>query len=85
MEREVELVPPVVKIGRDERSHLRLEADGVQRFHSVLELDGAELTLVDLGTLEGTALNGHKVHRAVVKAGDRITIGGFTLAVRTRS
>ncbi|MBI5514323.1 MAG: FHA domain-containing protein [Deltaproteobacteria bacterium] len=85
VERTVELQGPVVKIGSDAGAHLRLEATGVQRFHAVLELEGASATLVDLGTNEGTALNGERVHRAAVKSGDRITVGPLALTLGQRS
>jgi hypothetical protein len=73
--------PFVVGRGRD--AHLRLDTKSVSRQHCRLELDpetGA-LSLVDLGSQNGTLLNGRRVDRALLRSGDQVQIGLVAFAV----
>jgi hypothetical protein len=49
--------------------------DMVSRKHAKLTLGGPELTISDLGSTNGTFVNGEKVTSAPIKEGDRILIG----------
>ncbi|MFI7002238.1 FHA domain-containing protein [Nocardia sp. NPDC050175] len=59
---------------------------GVSRAHAMIHLDGAELTVTDLGSTNGTSVNGSdelipaKVPVAL-RSGDRIHLGGWTTIV----
>lgn len=76
----------MVKIGRLPTSHLRLEDDAIARMHAVLEVNGGEVRLVDLGSTTGTSVNGVPVQRSsLVKAGDRIELGPYTMFVELES
>lgn len=63
-------------IGRTSRMQLRLEDDGVSREHAKLTIteDGI-VNLVDLGSTNGTFLNGARIDVAIVREGDRIQVG----------
>lgn len=63
-------------IGRSSRALVRLEDDGVSREHAklVASNDGY-VNLVDLGSTNGTFVNGARVDVAIVREGDRIEIG----------
>lgn len=59
---------------------------GVSRAHAMIHLDGAELTVTDLGSTNGTSVNGSdelipaKVP-VPLRSGDRIHLGGWTTIV----
>ncbi len=76
--------PSVTKIGRGERCHISLDDPKVSRMHAVIERENDELTIVDLGSNEGTLVDGKKVTKARLVQGDRVAIGPFELEV-TRS
>ena len=45
----------IVKVGRDPRSHLRIDDEAASRMHAVVEVAGPEdVTLIDLGNEPGT-------------------------------
>lgn len=63
-------------IGRSSKAAVRLEDDGVSRQHAKLLLGEAGIVnLVDLGSTNGTFLNGSLVDVALVREGDRIELG----------
>jgi pSer/pThr/pTyr-binding forkhead associated (FHA) protein len=63
----------LTRIGRDEQNDLILHESSVSTFHAELVLleDGG-LQVVDLDSSNGTFVNGDRVNRAVLKAGDRL-------------
>ena len=67
-------------IGRSPKAQIALLDDEVSRLHASIQLEdrGGEprLSLVDLGSTNGTLLNGHPVvKRQVLSAGDKIRVG----------
>jgi diguanylate cyclase (GGDEF)-like protein len=68
-----------VEIGRSPACHLVLDADSVSRRHARIEWNGQEHQLVDLGSTNGTFLNGDRVKGGVLKDGDRVGIGKLQL------
>ena len=63
-------------IGRSSKAVVRLEDDGVSRQHAKLLLGEAGIVnLVDLGSTNGTFLNGSQIDVALVREGDRIELG----------
>ncbi len=77
------LTPGAVKtVGRTARADFILRAALVSRVHCRLTADASnQLVVEDLDSTNGTLLNGKRVKRAVVKAGDTITIGRTTFTV----
>jgi len=72
----------VIKIGSLSSCHLRLEGSGVSRIHAVIEVASpTEMTIIDLGSDNGTFVNGERVNKSPLKLGDRIGIGSVTLVV----
>jgi len=69
----------VVKIGRLASAHVKLEEPSVSRIHAVIDASGVDLQLIDMGSLEGTKLNGQPVSKASVAPGDVIEVGPYSL------
>ena len=76
------LTQDIVKVGKDPKSHLRVDDEAASRMHAVLEVASAsEITLIDLGNDPGTLLNGARVSKSLVKPGDQIQIGGTRIVL----
>ncbi|MFF8033673.1 MULTISPECIES: FHA domain-containing protein [unclassified Streptomyces] len=74
-----------LRIGRDPASGLRLSHGTVSRVHAELRHQGGMWVLRDLGSTNGTTVNGRRVvGAAVVREGDQVGFGQVTyrLAVR---
>ena len=79
LEREGDFV-----LGRSETCDLRLRGDKkVSTSHARLSHAGERFLLEDLGSTNGTFVNGERVHQAPLRSGDRIKIGGTLLVFRT--
>ncbi len=73
-----------LRIGRDPASGLRLTHDSVSRVHAELSRQGGLWILRDLGSTNGTTVNGRRViGAAVVREGDQVAFGrmAFRLSV----
>ncbi|WIG98377.1 adventurous gliding motility protein GltG [Myxococcus sp. SDU36] len=70
----------IIKIGRLSSAHLCLEDEKVSRIHSVIEVagDGA-MSIIDMGSVEGTYVNGKRVTKGFLSFGDEIRVGGTTI------
>lgn len=66
-------------VGRRPGSDIFLDHATVSRAHAVFERRGSEFRVQDLGSLNGTYVNGLDVNSAVLRTGDRIQIGKFTM------
>jgi two-component system, cell cycle response regulator len=64
-----------VDVGRGSSAGLILDADSVSRRHARIERMGGGHKIVDLGSTNGTYVNGVKVKEQLLKDGDRIGIG----------
>ena len=66
----------IVKVGKDPRSHLRVEDDLASRMHAVIEVASpTDITLIDLGNEPGTMVNGQRVNKCKIRPGAQIQIG----------
>ena len=72
----------IIKIGRLATAHLCLDDDKVSRIHSVIEVapDG-KLSIIDMGSVEGTWVNGKRVNKGVLSFGDEIRVGNTLIKV----
>src|SRR4028118_251206 len=66
----------IIKIGRLASAHLCLEDEKVSRIHSVIEVaaDGS-MSIIDMGSVEGTYVNGKRVNKGQISFGDEIKVG----------
>jgi pSer/pThr/pTyr-binding forkhead associated (FHA) protein len=62
-------------IGRSRDCDIQLADANVSRRHAELRQEGASYWIVDLGSTNGTEVNGKRVKRAKLRDGDRITLG----------
>lgn len=72
-------------IGREQDCQLRPNSEMVSRHHCVFSMDDFSVRLRDLGSTNGTLVNGERIRKETVLAdGDRILIGNldFLLAIR---
>ena len=82
MQRTYELTAPVTMLGRGTDCDLRLVDPGVSRHHAELRVEDDEVVLVDLGSTNGTFVNGEPVRRVSLTDGTRVTLGRTTLVFR---
>ena len=69
-------------IGRREDCDLRIPLGEVSRKHCRLVRDGDTLKLEDLGSSNGTFLNGQRVQEALLSPGDTIQVGPVAFALQ---
>jgi len=64
-----------IVIGRSADLDMVLVEDMVSRKHARISVDGERITIADLGSTNGTFVNGQRVDQTELKEGDRILIG----------
>ena len=83
------LLGAITVIGRDDDVDIVLDDGGVSRRHSEIRVtnDGPHLvaSLSDLGSTNGTFLNGERVTSVRLNDGDRITVGRTSMIFLTGS
>jgi FHA domain-containing protein len=82
MQRPYEISTPVTLLGRGTDCDLRLVDPGVSRHHAEIRIEGPEIVLVDLGSTNGTFVNGQPIRRVTLADGARISLGRTTLVFR---
>ena len=78
-------VPPssIKTIGRTARADFIVDAALISRLHCRLTADKSDqLVVEDLGSTNGTMVNGKKIDRVVLRAGDRLTVGRVIFSVK---
>jgi hypothetical protein len=79
------LRPPGLVVGRGSGSDIRVDDPGVSRRHVEFRVrtaaDGTHLSLVDLGSTNGTQVAGNRVQHAVLGDGSVVQIGGTRIEV----
>ncbi len=69
-------------IGREADCHFRSESNLVSRHHCVIKTDEFASRIRDLGSRNGTFVNGKQIHGEVVLAdGDNVLVGDTTLQI----
>ena len=81
------LLPGSLKtMGRAPRADFVVDAALVSRVHCRFTLNqGNELELEDLGSTNGTFVNGNKVARAKLNDGDKLTVGRVLFTVKSEA
>lgn len=82
--RRVTIGPGPLTIGRGAQAGLVLPSGDVSRAHCVVALDGGAAIVTDLGSTNGTIVDGRRADGPVRLApGARLTLGPFTLVYRS--
>src|SRR3954451_3338024 len=72
----------IVKVGKDAKSHLRVDDELASRMHAVIEVASPDdITLIDLGNEPGTMVNGARVNKCKISPGDQLQIGGTRIVL----
>ncbi len=82
-EREIRLDGRPVSIGRAGDNDLVVDDTRVSRHHARLHARGGALVFTDLGSTNGSRVNGTRVREVVLGEGDRIEIGDTILVVES--
>ncbi|MEP7223350.1 MAG: DUF3662 and FHA domain-containing protein [Actinomycetota bacterium] len=69
------ITEPCVVLGRSREAGVRISDVNSSRRHAELRQEGAAYWIVDLGSMNGTIVNGKRVDRQRLRDGDRIAIG----------
>jgi pSer/pThr/pTyr-binding forkhead associated (FHA) protein len=77
----IEIVKDLIVVGRKEDCDVRLEHKSVSKMHCVIVKSDNLLLLRDLGSTNGTRVNGTRVRRAVLLPNDQISIAHFKFRV----
>lgn len=76
------LMRAVTRLGRGSDADIRVDDPGVSRGHCEIVL-GSPVLVRDLGSTNGTLINGQKVNEAPIEDGTSITVGATTLVFRS--
>jgi len=82
LQRRETVAQDIVKVGKDPKSHLRVDDDQASRMHAVIEVGSPDdVTLIDLGNEPGTLVNGARVNKCKLHVGDQIQVGGTIIVL----
>jgi hypothetical protein len=74
---------PRIVIGRSRDCDVRMADENVSRRHAEIRHEGDTWWIADLGSTNGTMLNGSRVRRERLREGDRITLGATEIVFGT--
>lgn len=72
-------------VGRGMDADLQLLDQGISRRHLDIQFDGSSATVYDLGSTNGTSVNGHEVGSQVLRHGDVVRLGHTRLVFQQDS
>ena len=77
----LDIAKDLTLVGRKEDCDLRLEHKSVSKLHCVIVKTDGLLMLRDLGSTNGTRVNGQRVRRAALLPNDQLSIAGYRFRV----
>src|SRR5947209_9730127 len=77
----IEIIKDLTLVGRKEDCDLRLDHKSISKMHCVIVKTDGLLLLRDLGSTNGTRVNGQRVRRAALLPNDQLTIAGYRFRV----
>ena len=77
----VEIMKDLTLVGRKEDCDLRLDHKSVSKMHCVIVKTDGLLLLRDLGSTNGTRVNGQRVRRAALLPNDQVSIASYKFRV----
>lgn len=78
----IELSRDLTVVGRKEDCDLRLDHKSISKFHCVIVKLENTLLLRDLGSTNGTVVNGKKIRRATLKNNDCLNIANLPFRIQ---
>lgn len=78
----LDLVKDMTLFGRDEDCDVRLDHKSVSKLHCVIVKTDGLLLLRDLGSTNGTRVNGQRVRRAALLPNDNLSIANLKYRVK---
>jgi pSer/pThr/pTyr-binding forkhead associated (FHA) protein len=78
----IEIVKDLVLVGRKEECDVRLDHKSISKLHCVLVKTDGLLLLRDLGSTNGTRVNGQRVRRAALLPNDQLQIASLRYSVQ---
>lgn len=72
---ELSLQGDMLRMGRGQDNHIVVDDKQVSRSHAIIRRQGTQYVLEDVGTRNGTFVNGQSVSRHVLEDGDSIRLG----------
>lgn len=76
---KLQLSRDVTQIGRAQTNDVRVDDTGASRQHATIRLESGQFAIYDMGSSNGTLLNGMRTARAILKDRDEIRIGDTNL------
>lgn len=76
------LTGPVNVVGRGSESDVKITDPGISRRHAEIRLEGNEYVVTDLGSTNGTIVDGRPIRRASLYDGSSIQFGRTTVTFR---
>ena len=73
-----ELEGTKISVGRDATNDITINDASVSRYHCTIEQRGEDFFITDLGSLNGTSVNGREADDTRLGSGDKIIIGYLT-------
>jgi FHA domain len=73
---------PINYVGRTEDNQIQINTQNVSRRHALIKITPAGFAIKDLGSQNGTFLNGERVSEKVLADGDRIVVGDAQIVFR---
>lgn len=80
-EERIEEIELPARFGRSLECDISLHDSGISRYHFIIEREGEKILLKDLGSRNGTFLNGKEVSISTIKPGDVIRAGDTSIEV----
>ncbi|MBW2736471.1 MAG: FHA domain-containing protein, partial [Deltaproteobacteria bacterium] len=85
--RGVEMTPLVeahpIVVGREAPADVLIDSHGLSHQHARFELKEGRVWVEDLGSTNGTLVNGEKVERVELEPGAEVNLGGVLVSVNT--
>ncbi len=78
----IDVLKDVTLVGRKEDCDLRLDHKSVSKLHCVIVKTDGLLLLRDLGSTNGTRVNGTRIRRAALLPNDQLTIANYSFKIR---